>query len=894
MPDFRAAVRARLAPLRLDPQREAALVDEFAQHLDDSYSDHRGRGLDDAAARAAALVELEGLETSAAQLRRLARPAPAAIPLGRARGSILGNAWHDVRFAFRSFRAHPAFAGVAVATFALGIGACTLIFSAVQGVLRRPLPYPQPDRLVAFWGTAPEKGLPEVKMPAGMFEVFRTQTRTLARIAAHSRIGATLTGVGDPERLDGAAVSRDFFDVLGVRPMFGRGFAAGEDVANAPQAVVLSHSLWQRRFAGDSTLVGRTIELYSRPAIVVGIMPPGFDFPDRAQLWTPLVVGADDFNCWCYSIIGRMRPGLEAGDVAREMMTVTDDFGMRRRDVFPDAKRGGARIIAMPLSQRIAGDLQRPLLVLFGAVGIVLLIGCANIANLVLVRATARQQELAMRCCLGASPSRIGAQLLIESLVLSITGAAAGFALAFWGMRLLRQLPPAQFPRMAEVGVDPVVLAFTAGVAVLAGLLCGIAPALRVSRLQLHDAVRSGARGTGTAATRRWSDSFVVIQFALSLVLLVGAGLLLRSYQRITNIDPGYATQNVLVGRISLPFARYDTSTKVRAFYRPLLERVRALPGVADVGLASSVPLTRGNQQNNVAAEGRDPRPGEPVRVTNVRIVTPGYFRAIGTPLLEGRDFQPTDDEQGLRVAVVDEAFAKHFWPNESAIGKRVRGPSDTSAGRWVTIVGVVRNVKHNRLDEETDIQLYETFERFAIWSNYLVVRSSASPEELTSSIRAQIKALDPALPFYEVRTMEDAVSASLAIRRLTNLLLGGFALAALALAAIGIYGVISLSVSARVREFGIRMALGAKGSDIRAMILRYGLALAAGGVGLGIASAFYLTRFLQRLLFGVAPFDAATVVTVGAVLATTALLAAFLPARRATRADPVIALRAE
>ncbi len=377
-------------------------------------------------------------------------------------------------------------------------------------------------------------------------------------------------------------------------------------------------------------------------------------------------------------------------------------------------------------------------------------------------------------------------------------------------------------------------------------------------------------------------------------MLLVGAGLLLRSYQRLTRIDLGYATQNVLVGRISLPFARYDTSTRVRAFYRPLLERVRALPGVTDVGLASSVPLTRGNPQNNVVAEGRDPRPGEPVRVTNARIVTPGYFRAIGTPLLEGRDFEPTDDEQGRRVAVVDEAFARHFWPNESAIGKRVRGPSDTSAGRWVTIVGVVRNVKHNRLDEETDIQLYETFDRYAIWSNYLVVRSSASPVELTSSIRAEIKALDPALPFYDVRTMEDAVSASLGIRRLTNLLLGGFALAALALAAIGIYGVISLSVSARVREFGIRMALGARGSDIRAMILRYGLALAAAGVSLGIAAAFYLTRFLQRLLFGVAPFDAATVVTVCVVLATTALLAAFLPARRATRADPVIALRSE
>jgi putative ABC transport system permease protein len=894
MPDWKAEILSRLASQRLEPQREAAIVEEMAQHLDDCYAEHRSKGLDDAAARAAALAELSGLEAFAPTLRRVAGR-PSNLALGRSSPSVVETVVHDVRYALRTFRSSPAFAAVAVLTFAVGIGACTLMFSAVQGVLRRSLPYHEPDQLVAFWGTAPEKGLPEVSMPTGMFEVYRTRTRTLTKIAAFSSFGATLTsGSGDPERTEGAEVSQDFFGVLAVPPRFGRTFSADETAREAAPTVVLSHALWQRRYSGDTTLVGRTIEVNSRAATVVGIMPPGFDFPRRAQIWRPLFADPNNFGCWCFDLLGRMRPGLGAQDVAREMMTITDDFGLQRRDVFPDAKRGGSRMIAMPLAERIAGDLQRPLLVLLGAVGLVLLIGCANIANLVLVRATSRQQELAMRCCLGAGPRRIAAQLLIESLVLSVSGAVAGFALASWGMQLLRRLPVDQFPRISEVRVDPVVLAFTAGVAVITGLLCGLAPALRVSRLQLHDAVRSGARSSGGAAARRWSDGFVITQFTLSLVLLVGAGLLLRSYQRLTQLDLGFKPENVLVGRISLPYPKYDTSTTVWAFYNPLLDRVRAIPGVTNVGLASRVPLARGNPQNNVVAEGKEPRPGEPVRVTNVRIVTPGYFAAIGTPILEGRDFQASDDPRNLRVAVVDDAFAKHFWPNESAIGKRVRGPSDTSANRWITIVGVVRNVKHNRLDEATDIQLYESFTRYATWNNYLVVRSSAATEELTSRIRAELKALDPTLPFYEVRTMQEAVSASLGIRRLTNILLVGFALVALLLAAIGIYGVIALSVSARVREFGVRMALGAKTSDIKRMVLRYGLGLAAAGVTIGLAGALYLTRFLQKLLFNVAPFDPPTVVTVAAVLTVTAVLASYLPARRATRADPVLALRAE
>ena len=895
MPDWNAELRQRLDALRLDAATEAEILEELAQHLDDRYAELRGRGLDDAAARSAALEELGDSRRLEEGLRAVTRRSASPPSLGAPSANVLAAIWNDVRFAFRTFRARPTFALVVTLTFALSIGACTLIFSAVHAVIQRPLPYPSPDRLVAFWGTAPEKGLPEVSQPTGMYAEFRDKTRALGAVAAYSGgYGRTLVTTGDPERLEGAAVSLDFFKVLGVSPRFGRPFVAGEDDRNAAPTVILSHALWRRRFSSDSTIVGRTINLGSRPTTVVGVMPEAFDFPGRSDLWVPAHIDPNDFNCWCWDLVGRMKPGVTPADVAREIATISDDFGMRRRDVFPDARRGGSRYLAMSLAERTVGDLQRPLLVLFAAVALVLLIACANIANLAFVRATARQQEIAVRCCLGAGPRRIAAQMLTESVVLATIGSAGGLLAALLGMRLLRQLPPDQFPRFADVQVDPVVLLFTTGVAVFTGLLCGAVPAVRVRGLDLSDAIKTGVRGLRSRHTRRWSDAFVVVQFALSLVLLVAAGLLLRSYHRLSNVDLGYRPENVVVGRISLPYPRYDTATKVRAFYEPLVERVRTIPGVSAVGLASQIPLTRGNPQNNVVAEGHEPLPGDVVRVANVRVVTPGYFAAMGTPLLDGRDFLRTDNERSPRVAVVDEAFAKHFWPGERPIGKRFRYGGDTTATRWITVIGVVRNVKHNRLDEDTDLQLYESFGWYSSWSNYLVVRAAIEPDAIVPRIRAEMRALDPTQPLYDVHTMPDAVRASLGVRRLTNLLLAAFAGAALLLAAMGIYGVISISVGARVREFGIRMALGAQLSDVRALVLRHGMVLAGLGVGLGLAAAVYLTRFLRRLLFGVAPLDWPTFVGVAAVLTLTAIVASYLPARRATRADPVLALKTE
>jgi predicted permease len=892
-PDWEAEVRDRLAELRLDPAREAQIVEELAQHLHDRYEERLRATNSPEAARAATLEELSEMDVLASALRTERGGAAAAeIALGRERGRSIESLAHDVRYALRSLCGSLGYAAACVLTLALALAAVTLIFSVANGVLLRPLPYGEPDRLVQYWGTAPEKGLPEVAFPEGIFAVHRDRTRTLDAVTAYDGTGMTLTGAGDPERIEGGVVSLDFFRVFGVQPLLGRAFIKGEDVVD-DRVVILSHALWQRRFGARPEIVGRTINLNGTPRTVVGVMPPGFDFPNTSEFWTPMSVDPNGFSCWCFLTIGRMRAGVTTEDVRREIATITSDFAMSRRDLFPDAKPGDSRIVAAPLSERIVGSVQKPLLVLLGAVGCVLLIACANIANLTLARAAWRAREIAVRCCLGASPRRIAAQLLTESLLLSIAGAAVGLVLAIWGIQAVRALPQAQFPRIDEVRLDAAVLLFTAGVAVATGLLCGIVPALRASRVDLQEAVKSGGRVAGGGG--RLMDGFVVVQFALSLVLLAGAGLLLRSHQELLRIDLGYRTDNVITARVSLPWPRpYASDTMVRTFYDRVLERMEAIPGVRAVGVASRIPLSGGNPQNNIIAEGKEPKPGEPVLVANVRNVSVGYFEAIGTPILQGRGFQTTDNLDSPRVAVVDEALAKHFWPNESALGKRISHGGDTSSNRWLTIVGVVPNVKHNRVDEKPDLQFYEALAQRTTWNNTFVVRSALPPEGLVAQMRRAVAASDPTIPLYGVRTMRSAVDQSLSTRRVTNVLLGGFAAVALVLAAIGIYGVVALSVSGRMKEFGIRLALGAQATHVRGVVLRHGLILAGVGVGIGLVGALGTTRFLRSLLYGVSPVDWVTFGGVAIVLSVAAVAACYLPARRATRSDPMAVLKTE
>jgi len=856
---------------------------------DDRYSDALGQGASDAEARATALAELS--DVLVPELRRVEEPWQQHDAIGNPqRSSWFEMLKQDVRYALRSLRLSPVFATTSLLTLGIGIGACTLILSVVNAVLLRPLPYHEPDRLAIFWGTAPERGLPEFKFPTGMAAVYRDRTRTLESFTAFGSAGFNLARDGEAERVEGATVSTDFFRVLGVTPLRGRVPLADEVVRNGPSRVVLlSHAVWMRLFGGDETLVGKTISLNGSPATVVGIMPPGFMFPDRTEAWTPLDLDGTNFNCWCYATMGRMRPGVKVSDVQREMAAITDNLAIERGT--PNAKAGDAQIVAMSLIGKLVGGIERQLLILLAAVACVLLIACANIANLLLARTAARSRELAVRCCLGASPRRIAAQVMTESVILSLGGALLGAVVAAWATQLLRRLPTSQLPRIDEVRVDFAVLAATAGVALLAGILCGLFPAWRASRVELQDALKSGAKGSGTRSSRRVSDGFVVAQFALSLLLLVGAGLLLRSYFLLDNVDPGYRSDNVLVARLAPPSSRYGSDDVIRTFYARLLEQARALPGVRAVGTATRVPLAPGNSQDNVVAEGQEPKPGEATRVANVRTVTAEYFAAIGTPLLHGRLFDATDNERSTRVAVVDELFAKHFWPGVEPIGRRFRIGGNTSL---VTVIGVVANVKHQSLDEAGDLQTYEPFSQNPTRSNYLVVRTDSERQGLTNELRGVLKSLDPAVPLFEVRTMREARASSLGTRRLTNVLLLGFSVTALLLAAIGIYGVMSLGVSGRVREFGIRLALGAKASDVRGLVLSRAMWLALIGVTLGLVGAAATTRYLRNLLFGVGPLDWVTFGGVALLLTVTALVASVIPAHRATRADPIRALRAE
>jgi predicted permease len=892
--DWRAEIAERLASLRLAPEEEADLADELAQHLEDRFRELRVRGESEASARRAVLEELDGEGNLAARLQDVVRRGVPSAAIGTpARGSILAQLRQDIRYATRTMRRAPGFTAVVVLTLALGIGAATTIFSLVNGVLLRPLPYRDPDQLVVFYGTSPEKQLAEVDFPPGLFVAIRDKSRTFASMAAFEPVGFTITGTGEPVRIDAATVSLDFFRVFGTQPLLGRTFLTGEDRPDDNRVSVISYGLWQRMFGGDSSILGRVIRLNGNPSTIVGVMPPEFAMPDRAELWVPLWLDPTRFNCWCLDMVGRMKPGVTGEGARSDIVATIDAFASSRRDVFPDHKPDDhAKVIVTPLVNRIAGDVRTPLLILIAAVGVLLLIACANIANLLLARAAVRNREMAVRCCLGASPRRIATQLLTESVLLAGAGAALGLLFSVAALRLIRRLPEDQIPRMDEVRLDPIVLLFAIGVTAACALMFGLAPALRAARVDLQTNLKDGSRGSASGSARRVSNAFVVVQFALSLVLLAGSGLLLKSFQRLLSVNPGFRAENVLVAHLQPPYPRYGDAKAVRSFYDRVLERVASIPGVRAVGLTPRASFTRGNPQNNVIAEGREPKPGEPVVVSNVRSVTPGYFDAMGTPILEGRDFRATDGPDAPHVAIVDETFARHYWPNENALGKRISDQGDTTANHWWTVVGVVPNVRHASLGEEPSLQVYQPFAQRTPWTMYLIVRSTQEPRSLVPTIRRHVAAVDPEIPLYEVRTMAEAVASSLLTRRLTNWLLSAFAAAAFVLAAIGIYGVISIGVAGRTREFGVRMALGAKPRNVLQLVLQQGVWLAGAGIAIGLLGATWVVRFLRSLLFGVSAFDLPTFVAATAVLALVAIVACLIPARRATRVAPAVVLR--
>ncbi|HEX5732485.1 MAG TPA: ABC transporter permease [Blastocatellia bacterium] len=803
----------------------------------------------------------------------------------------MGNLLQDLRYGVRLLLKRPGFTAVAVLTLALGIGVNTAIFSLVNAVLLQPLPYPEPDRLTTFYVSSRGAGLRQMEWTEGQFAWLRERNHAFESLAAYDNWGFNLIDGGEPERLNGAIVTHDFFRVLGQQPLYGRAFLPEEDRPGNNNVLILSHHLWQRRFGGDPDILNKPLILDNTPTVVVGIMPPGFNFPENADLWVPVGLSPQDFSLYYIQPIARLKPGVSLKDAEREMAALIEEFG--RLQNWPHDEEW-PRPQVVPLVQSIVGEVRTPLLILLGAAGLVLLIACANIANLLLARAGSRTREIAIRCCLGASPSRIAMQMLTESLLLAFAGATGGLLLAFWCVEWLKRISPEEIPRIEQVQIDSVVLIFTVGVMLWTGILFGLAPALRAVRVNLLEATKEAVRNSASVSSRRMNNLFVILQFSLSLILLISVGLLLESFRHLVAVDPGFRPENVLTARVQLPNNKYADETQVRNFQAQLVRRVGELPGVGSAALCQMIPFGSGGDGNPFTVEGREPAPDEQLPEAWWRSVTPAYFDAMKITVIKGRAFLDTDNENSERVAIVDEKLARAYWPDGDAVGKRIRIGRASWGNPLMRIVGVVASVKHRNLDEDAKFYLYMPASQETQWSTYLVVRTLSDPEAIVSAVRGEVSALDPELPLFEVRTMEQAVARSLATRRLTNHLLTAFAATALLLAAVGIYGVMSLNVSNRTSEFGIRMALGAEPGNILRLVLGQGMTLAAIGLGAGLLATFWITPLLASLLYGVGETDFTTFAVAALILVGVALFACYIPARRATKVDPIIALRCE
>jgi len=870
-------------------RRTDDIDEELRAHLWMAVADRIRRGEQPAEAERAARREFGNLT----HVSEVTREMHARVWLDR-----LGA---DVRYAVRSYRRRPAFAIVVLLTLALGIGANSAIFSVINGVVRKPLGYPQPDRLMfitsqfaaqnhaKFWISPPE-----------YFELTE-RVRSFAVMGAYTTGAMNLSAGDQPERVNAAFVTANMFDVLGVRPSRGRAFTREQDLPSAEPVVVISHELWQRNFGGDPALIGRQLQINGRSRTVVGIMPPGFDLHDsKSQLWVPL--GLDPSNrqnrgSHFLYLVGRLAPNVSEARAKSELE------GMLRhwRSWVADAhvpNETTHRMQMQPLRDEVIGNVKRALWILQGAVALVLLIACANVANLLLARAEARRKELAVRTALGASRRRILQQFVAEGIVLSVVAAVLGLALAHWGLQALLASNPQSIPRASEITLDPTVLAFTIGVAVLTGVVFGLAPLLHVGDQAVTAAIKEGAVRTSTSGGRnRMRRGLVVAEVALAVMLVIGAGLLIKSFRNLTSVDAGFDPASRVTFGIVLPQATYPDSQKRLQFFESLSRKLDAIPGVDGVAAMQGLPPSRPVNANGTKFEGYQPGPGAPPEnVDYYQSVTVGYFEAMSIPIRDGRAFDETD-ATGAPVVMVNETLAKRYWPNRSALGRRVR-PSGPNTP-WFTVVGVAKDVKQGGLDADVGTELYFAYEQlprtlgFSPFAMNVVLRSSRPLGTLAPAIRRVVAEMDPALPIVQLRTMEEVVGASVTRQRFLSLLLGIAAIVALTLAAIGTYGILSYLVTERQREIGIRMALGAGSGQVVRLVLAQGLGIAVIGIALGVAGAIALSRLVTSLLYGVSPWDSATYGTVAAVIALVALAACLVPMRRAMRVDPLDAIRA-
>lgn len=806
----------------------------------------------------------------------------------------------DLRYSVRLLRKNPAFTVVALVALALGIGANTAIFSVVDTVLLRPLPYDDPGRLVKLWTRFVGIGLPNNQnaVSAPEFADFHTLNQSFSHIAAISGDSFNISERGLPERVEGASVSPSLFPLLGVRARLGRVFLPEEGQTGRDNVVLLGDALWRRRFGGDPALVGRKLRINGRSFQVIGILPRGFQFPADADIWTPLAFSNEDLSpnnrgSHGLEVLARVKPGLSVVQARADMSAV----GQRMMELHPEYpyRQYDFAVIVTPLLEEIVGDIKTALWILMFAVALVLLIACANVANLLLARASGREREMAIRTALGAGRRRLVRQLLTESVILSVLGGAAGLLLARWGLRVLTTISAASFPRIAEAHMDMRVLGFTMLISIATGVVFGLAPAFHVS-LVTQASLKEGGRGSSAGRTSQTlRRALVVTEIALSLVLLAGSGLLLKSFVRLMEVDPGFRPDSVLTLRMSLPDAKYPQPAQIRSFYREVTDRVSKLPGVETAGLISALPLSGSGGSGTTTVDSRAVSGNDASPEADWRPVSPGYFKAMGIRLLAGRYFDDRDTDTAAPAAIVDETMARTYWPNEDAVGKRIKLGEAKSSRPWMTIVGVVRHVRYRTLEAQSRVTLYWPHPQFPFSSMSLAIRSSAAdPRALAATVQRTVLTVDPDQPIYKIRTMNELMADSVARRRLAMLLLAIFAVAALVLAAVGIYGVMSYSVTQRSNEIGIRMALGASRGSVLRLVLGQSLRLTLFGVTLGLAGSLIMAGVISSLLFNVRPRDPLTFTLVVLVLTFVALVASYLPAYRATKVDPMISLRYE
>jgi len=905
MPDWTQHVRPRLSGLRLSPTREADIVEELSQHLDDRYRELIAGGMSpDEATRVALSDFREGnvLADYIAPLRQAHPPSP--ITPGASGSNLLSDLWQDIRYAVRMLRKNPGFAAVVVITLALGIGANTAIFSFVNAVILNPLPFPDSDRLVVINEISKEGA--EIGVSLLNFRDWQVRAKSFEEIGGYRFDTFNLSGMSSPQRLIGQEVTGNYFRILGVQPQLGRTFTEEEEkFTPVGTAVLISDSLWRTTFGSDANILGRTLNLGGYDYWVIGVMPPRFEFVRKTDLWAPLGGWLAPNSAWFHrenymglEALAKLKPGISVSQGDVEMRQLAAQMAKENSET-----NSGASAYARSLQSMIVHEVRSTLLVLMGAIGFVLLIACVNVANLSIARALVREQEMGIRMALGAGRRRLIRQMLNESLLLSLLGGLAGILCARWLLSALIKLAPPNLARIDDVQLSGRVLLFTAGITLLTGLMFGLLPAWSATRTK--PAIVFSQRSSTSGPLRRCLfDGLLVAEIALALVVVTGAGLMTRTMYKIAHVDPGFQSDHVLTMQLDVQDPKYN-ATKLESFRRDVLTNVKAIPGVESAALTLSLPI-EGSRWGSIFIVGDQPVPSR-AQIPHAQFnpISPEYIKTMRIPLLKGRVLTEADTENSPHVVLINETMARRFWPNENPIGKRVKQGWPEQTTPWREIVGVVGDVKLQGVIEQTPLHIYLPISQNSISSMYLAVRTHVEPQSLTAPIQAAVHAVDSQIPLYEVRTMEDRMQRAVVSQRAAMILLSAFAVVAVLLAVVGIYGVISWGVVQRTREMGVRMALGALRRDVMWLVLRRCSLLVLSGVSLGLLGAFALTRVLGAslsevgpgktpLLFGVKALDPITFIVAPILLAVVAILACCLPARRATKVDPLVALRYE